>query len=166
MQGSPVWLASISRKSPITRGRLATPLWTPETMTESKELLRAFLGSAGNPARERIFRMQVTLCVHRALTGDEIDALPDWFHTDPPVDLAGGPVEILEETEEGLPTTRPCANPGHYPLDPRNPLLWFPTDCGACEPCKARQALSEERERETGTEPRYLHELLTGEAPA
>jgi hypothetical protein len=142
MQGSPVWLASISRPSGlISNKRLATGLWSEPTREESYALLRRLLGPAGNPARERIFRMTVTVCIHRALTGEEVDRLPDYFFGDPPTDLAGGPVEILWENEAGLPSTKPCLNPTRHPIDPRDPLLWFPLDCGHCPPCKARAAL-------------------------
>ena len=109
-------------------------------MAESIDLLRRVLGPAGNPARERIFRMQVTLCIHRALTAEDVAALPAYFHTDPATDLAGGPVEIIYETEEGLLSTRPCHAPERIPLDRSNPLLWIPGDCGACPPCGARAA--------------------------
>lgn len=160
MSGTPVWLASLSRQSPISRKRLATSVWSPETMAASKALLRQVLGPAGNAARERIFRMQVTVCIHRALRPEEVDSLPDYFHRDPAVDLAGGPVEILEETEVGLASTKPCANPERIPLDPTNPLLWFPGDCGRCASCRARIASTEERDRATGAEPVYLKDQL------
>jgi hypothetical protein len=160
MFGSPVWLASISRKSPITGGRLSTQVWSPQTMQESIDLLRRVLGPAGNPDRERIFRMQVTLCLHRALTKEEVAALPPAFHEAEATDLAGGPVEIIWENEEGAPSTRPCANPRRYPLDPKNKLLWFPLDCGACPSCKARAKLDADGDR-TGRAPLYLDDMLS-----
>jgi hypothetical protein len=146
MAGTPVWLASLSRQSPLSGGRLATSIWSERLMSESTELLRRVLGPAGNPARERVFRMQVTLCVHRALTPDEVDSLPAYFHEDPPVDIAGGPVEIIWENEPGLPSTKPCHQPERISLDPRNRLLWFPADCGACAPCRARAAIGDLRD--------------------
>lgn len=109
-------------------------------MRESCDLLRRVLGPAGNPERERIFRMNVTLCIHRAITDEELLRLPDWFHAAQPTDLAGGPVEIMFETEDSGPSTKPCDNPIRHSLDPRNPLLWFPGDCGDCESCRARAA--------------------------
>ena len=84
--------------------------------------------------------MQVTLCIHRALTAEDVAALPAYFHTDPATDLAGGPVEIIYETEEGLLSTRavPCAR-----ADSARPLESAAVDsgdCGACPPCGARAA--------------------------
>jgi hypothetical protein len=144
MRGQPVWLGSISRKSNVGGGRLSTQLWSPATMAESIALLRRMLGPVGNPDRERIFRMQITLCIHRALTDEEVQRLPAYFHQEPATDLAGGPVEVIWENEEGAPSTRPCAAPRHgSPPGNRNPLIWVPIGCGACEPCRARRVLDE-----------------------
>ena len=108
MNGTPVWLCSISRRSTLVRDKpIATGLWTKQTIDESAALLRRLLGPVGNPARERLFRMNVTLCLHRALTAEEVAALPSYFHEDPAQDLAGGPIEILSESEPGLPSTMP-----------------------------------------------------------
>src|SRR5580765_4872742 len=127
MDGRPVWLASISRRSPVRGGRLATPLWTPETMRASWALLRRLIGPAGDPSRERIFRMNVTVCLHRAASDDDLARVPDSFHTAEPIDLAGGPVEVLWESVPGAPSTRPCHAPEKIPLDRTNPLLWLPS---------------------------------------
>lgn len=160
MRGSPVWLASVSRQNRITRGPLATPSWSKPVMAESIGLLRRLLGPAGDASRERVFRMQVTVCLHRALSPVEIAGLPAYFETDPAVDLAGGPVEILEESEEGWETTKPCHTPTRIPLDPSNPLLWFPSDCGACPPCQARAALTADHDERIGAPPIYLAQTL------
>jgi hypothetical protein len=142
MNGQPVWLASISRRSKLHPGKpLATGLWSPQLRDESAALLRRLLGPAGNPARERLFRMNVTLCLHRACTDDEVAALPAYFHDDPPTGLAGGPIEVLWESEPGAATTRPCENPTRTFMGTTDPLLWVPLDCGACEPCRARAAI-------------------------
>lgn len=161
MRGRPVWLASISRASKLRGGRLATPLWTKETMAESWALLRRLVGPAGDTTRERIFRMNVTVCLHRAISDEDLERLPDWFHEAEPTDLAGGPVEILYETEDSGPSTRPCHNPGKAMLDRSNPLLWFPLDCGSCEPCLAR-AEHDRRSDAAGGEPLYLSDLAVG----
>lgn len=143
MGGVPVLLASLSRRSTATGRTIATGLWSEAVRAESAAMLRRLFGPAGNPARERLFRMNVTLCLHRALTDDEVDALPAYFHADPPTDLAGGPVEVLWESEPGAASTRPCANPERISLDPRSPLLWIPYDCGSCAACLARAAIIE-----------------------
>lgn len=162
MYGTPVWLCSISRQSPVRGGRLATSLWTPPTMAESWALLRRCVGPDGNPSRERIFRMNVTVCLHRAITAEESARLPDWFHESEPTDLAGGPVEVLWENEEGSPSTRPCHNPERIPLDARNPLLWFPGECRTCPPCLARMAHGGRIDRVVGVDPSHPDEAPDG----
>lgn len=160
MRGSPVWLASISRRSPLGDKPIATQLWPEQIRDEAEALLLRLLGPAGDPSRERLFRMQVTMCLHRALTQEEAGGLPAYFERDPATDLAGGPVEILRETEQGWETTKPCHHPSKVALDPRDMLLWFPADCGDCPPCLARAELQQRRDDATGAEPRYLDELL------
>jgi len=145
MRGTPVWLASVSRRSPLNNNLIATGLWSQQTRDESAALLRRVLGPAGDSSRERLFRMNVTLCLHRAITAAAYGALPESFRTAEPTDLAGGPIEVLFESEEGRETTKPCHNPAKISLDPRNPLLWIPTDCNQCPPCIARIKLLEER---------------------
>lgn len=146
MRGRPVWLASISRRSRVTDRILATGLWEDRTRKESAALLRRLLGPAGDPRYERLFRMNVTMCLHRALAPDDLAQLPASFFEAEPIDLAGGPIEILEETEEGLETTKPCHDPERVSLDDTNPLLWFPVDCERCPPCLARLALGSARQ--------------------
>jgi hypothetical protein len=161
MAGVPVYLASVSRRSPLVPKKpVATGLWSKQTRDDMAALLQRVVGPAGNPARERLFRMNVTLCLHRALRTDELEQLPDWFWTAAPVDLAGGPVEILSETEPGLPTTKPCVRPTHRSLWPGDPWLWFPEDCGHCPPCRARVLLQAERDDLTGAAPLYLEDTL------
>lgn len=139
MYGQPVWLASVSRRAPLMGNRtISTTLWSDKTRAEMTELLRRVVGPAGNVERERIFRMNITLCIHRALTTAEVDSLPPYFHSDEPTDLAGGPVEVLWENEEGALSTKPCAHPHRQYIDPRDPLLWIPLDCGVCDTCTAR----------------------------
>lgn len=95
----------------------------------------------GDKNRERMFRMNITLCLHRACSEAEKAKLPSYFN-DAPGGLAGGPVELI--FTKGLPArpaALPCENPTHHPIDPRRPDLWFPLDCGKCEPCKARAAI-------------------------
>jgi len=161
MRGTPVWLASLSRQSTVIRGKpLSTSLWSQRTRDESAVLLRRLLGPAGNPNRERIFRMQITMCLHRAITAEEYQQTPDWFKTAQTTDLAGGPVEILYESEEGSLSTRPCLKPDKQPLDPRDPLLWLPLDCGQCETCQARKVAQDARDRLVGASPVYLSDQL------
>lgn len=141
MTGSPVWLASLSRMNPITHEPIATGNWTPQTVQESRDVLMRFLGPVGNEYRQRLFRFNATLCLQRALTGEEVQRLPSYFFAEPAVDLAGGPIEVLWETEPGALTTQPCERPDHGPTAMRNPQLWIPLDCGDCPPCKARASI-------------------------
>jgi hypothetical protein len=123
MNGTPVWLASLSRASALVSNKpIATGLWSKQTIDDSAAMLRRLLGTAGNPQRERLFRMNITLCLHRALTPDEVGALPEYFHTDPATDLAGGPIEILWENEVGLPSTQPCHHPRRQDFGYGDPL--------------------------------------------
>ena len=137
MNGRPVWLASISRVRPNNR-TLYVPEWSPAQRRDAERRLRALLEGAGDPTAERLFRMNLTLCLHRAARPDEIEAAPPWFVTAPGIGLAGGPVEILTETIAGAPSTKPCEAPGRRVLEAGHPHAWIPIDCGACAPCVAR----------------------------
>lgn len=106
------------------------------------------LEGVGDEKRQRLFRMCVTTCIHRAVTPAEEVSLPESFHSGEAIDIAGGPVEILEESEPGLPSTRPCMNPTMVSLDDmlghagRIRGAKFAQDCGECEPCRARERCS------------------------
>ena len=82
--------------------------------------------------------------MHRALTEKEADGLPEAWKSSRPVHLAGGPIEILRETVEGALSTRPCAAPVMEQAVPGSPVL-LPIDCGACPPCRARNAAEQIR---------------------
>lgn len=139
MRGDPVWLASMSKRSLITGHLVPVTTWEPAMLASAVERLRTILGPAGDPARERVFRMNATVCLHRALSAAEVAALPPSFWAEGAAGLAGGPVEILSETEPGGLSTRPCERPSRSPLPgSRHPDLWVPIDCGSCAPCVAR----------------------------
>jgi hypothetical protein len=140
MDGQPVWLASVSRWiSPVMP--LAVPRWSRAVLDEAEQRLRDALLGVGNNQRERLFRMNVTLCLHRAATDAEVEQQPGWFHTSKACGLAGGPVEVLWENVPGSASTKPCEHPRKRQLNPGDPLLWLPIDCGRCKPCKARAAI-------------------------
>jgi hypothetical protein len=120
---------------------IATGDWTAEMRRRAEQALDNALVRAGDPKRERLFRMNITLCLHRALSAEEKLLLPDGFD-EQPGGLAGGPIELLRVT--GLPPRPaglPCEKPTHEILDPDRPDLWLPIDCGECEPCRARRAI-------------------------
>ena len=143
MDGVPVYLVSVSRRSPHTNRIRTVPTWSEAEREASITLMREVLAGAGDRRRERLFRMQVTLCLHRALSDDEIAALPAWFHAAEAIDIAGGPVEVLWENVVGKASTRPCERPRKRLLDPSSGQLdlWIPIDCGSCAPCQARSAV-------------------------
>lgn len=137
MNGQPVWLASISRRD--TKGRrIYTPEWGSAVMGVAERLLRGVVQGVGNTSRERLFRMNVTLCLHRAASDEEVAAQSEEFRCAVGHGLAGGPVEILSETEQGAASTKPCQAPGRHVIDRTSPHGWIPVDCGECEPCRAR----------------------------
>lgn len=146
MNGVPVWLASLSYRD--RHGRLIpSERWINTTDGDrARRLLFRTLHGVGDEGRQRLFRMPITLCLHRALTDDEVAGLPGGCAV-VPQNLAGGGLEILWETIPGGPSTQPCADPGRQPIDPFNPDLYLLTECGACESCRARAATIEEARR-------------------
>lgn len=148
MDGEPVWLASVSIRGNASRANpllpdewmiVPTGRWGPRMKAAGEEVLDKLLHGVGDDSRERCFRMNVTLCRHRALNPFEQEAVADWQSCRVARDLAGGPIEVmwtkgLEET----PTTQPCESPRRALMDPRRPDLWLPEDCGRCAPCRAR----------------------------
>src|SRR5262245_19909946 len=110
MDGQPVWLASLSLNGRDGK-KIAVPRWNDVDRAEASGRLTDVLLGAGDVTRERFFRMNITMCLHRAATDAEIAIMPAWFHTHPAVALAGGPVEILTETVPGADSTKPCRAP-------------------------------------------------------
>lgn len=147
MQGRPVWLASISRRS--RNGRVVSALKLPRRLVdEAVKILERVLHGVGDTTRERTFQMCITTCMHRALTDEEIAKLPEGWMSIPPQDIAGGPVRTL--SSKGIPETpsvEPCENYARKPLpglfDADDDPLWVPIECGDCEPCRAREAAAE-----------------------
>lgn len=136
MGGRPVWLASASlwkRNTLVLTGE-----WSGARRSQVRGIIERVLENAGDPTRERGFRMNVTLCIHRAVSDDELAQLPADWSCIVGTHLAGGPIENLwfVGVADRL-STRPCQRPHRMPLGP----TWVPTDCGACPPCLARQAM-------------------------
>lgn len=136
MDGQPVWLASVSV------ARDGRTVGAGDLDAEGQALVKALLwevmNGVGDESRQRLFRMNLTTCLHRAATDDEVASVPAYFHTCDAVGLAGGPVAVLWETVPGKPSTRPCERPERMIAIPSRPDLWIPQDCGDCEPCHAR----------------------------
>lgn len=146
MNGRPVWLASGSLRD-FYDHIIPSARWTPTDRAELEAALLTALDGVGDPAHERFFRMPVTGCIHRQLTAEEEAGLGPHWEKLPAVHMAGGPLEILRETEPGALSTKPCANPSkdRPPGGGRDPDLFFIRPCGACESCLARAALEEVR---------------------
>lgn len=133
-----MWLASISRRRP--NGRLVyVPDWSASQRRDAERLLRSMVDGVGDATRERLFRMNITLCLHRAVTDAEVAAQPAWFLDARGCGLAGGPVEVLSETVPGALSTKPCAAPHRERFDSSSPHGWIPIGCGLCDSCRARQ---------------------------
>lgn len=137
MDGQPVWLASISRFRP-NGNRSYVPEWSASQRRDAERQLRQLLNGVGDVTKERLFRMNVTLCLHRAATDAEVAAQPSWFLTAPGCGLAGGPVEVISETVAGSLSTKPCESPSKQVVDQRSPHGWLAVGCGQCAPCRAR----------------------------
>jgi hypothetical protein len=139
MQGRPVWLASLSKKELGRRDRIkAVASWSDAEVQHGYERLCWALRGCGDPTKERLFRMNVTLCLHRAATRQEVAGLPEGWRADEGA-MAGGPVAVI--WSRGVPcppSCLPCRDPGKYLPDPKRPDLWVPLDCQKCPPCLAR----------------------------
>jgi len=142
MDGEPVWLCSVSF-APGGRIR-ATGTWSAAELALAERLARSALAGVGAESQERAFRMNVTFCVHRAVSAAEKARLPpQWAGA--PGGLAGGPVEVF--WSRGIahrPAAMPCASPARLVLDRARPDLWVPEDCGTCPACVARHAIATE----------------------
>jgi hypothetical protein len=142
--GEPVWLASAAVKDRKTGRTIAVPRWTMEQNQHARAFLEEVLEGVGDPNRYRLFRMNITLCYHRALSPDERAKLPgNWDEL--PGGCAGGPVAVLQSKGvTNRAAAMPCQKPGRDLLDPTRPDLWRPADCGECPPCLARQKVIEQ----------------------
>jgi len=136
-----VWLASISLWDRRDK-QIGTDKWTERQWRHAHKLADQALEDAGEPSRERRFRMRGTLCVHRAIRPDELGQIPSWWHAADAIDIAGGPIEVLSERGIAhVESAQPCHNHGRHVINPRRPDLYVPVDCGECPPCRARQAV-------------------------
>lgn len=142
-----MWLASVSARRPDDT-IVATTRYSPAMRAQARKYLWAHVRNVGDHNRFRLFRMQVTTCLHVAVSDEELERLPAAWREWPGTALAGGPVEVLEERGiPDIPSTKPCHNPTREPIpgneyDPGE--LWVPIDCGRCPPCRARAAIERE----------------------
>lgn len=157
MGGRPVWLASCSvvdlkvfdrvRAQPLL---LTTDRWPLLVRAEAERQLRIALAGVGDELLQRCFRMCITLCVHRAVTGPELAGLPAEWVCAAGRDLAGGPVEVIWQTPgvPNVPSAMPCASPWRRPIRELAHLgAYVPVDCGRCDSCRARLEVQAEAEK-------------------
>lgn len=120
--------------------------WLEWQKKASRQALWQVLRNVGDRAKGwRLFRMNITYCLHLAVSDEELEVLgPQWMDQ-PGGALAGGPVQVLDFGNCGTaPSVLPCENPGHemLPMAPGqveiDPDMWLPRDCGICEPCLDR----------------------------
>lgn len=119
----------------------------PAARNKALRILKEVLAGVGDTAFERTFRMNVTLCIHRAMTRNEVAELPEWWHRAPAGDGAGPAVEVVSSRgATGRPVQQPCDSPRRVlpPISGYDPRLWFPEGCGQCEPCLDRVRVREE----------------------
>jgi len=147
MNGRPVWLASVSLRNPD--GIVPNTLWGRPSKRHARNLLEVALAGVGDPTRWRLFRMQVTYCLHRAVSDHELELLPEEWKSMKGSALAGGPVEILDSSGcANRASVEPCDNPRRIPLSeltgvPSHTEAWFPEDCGICPSCRDRKLIEE-----------------------
>ena len=108
-----------------------------------EQLLKLAVEEAGDPARERMFQMCSTLCIHRGVRPDEEEGLSAEWKASPP-GMAGGPVRLLYSRGVDNEAGKPCENPGKELMDSRQPELYLPVDCSECGPCRARTRVHQE----------------------
>jgi hypothetical protein len=144
MDGQPVWLASMSYRNKSGQF-INTAKWKDSMRILNKRqkpsaVLQDIIGPLGDESKERCFRMNMTMCLHRAATDEEVKSLPKTWQQQLP-GLAGGPIEILWSTVPISDSARPCHAPTPLVAIKNRPDLFIPQDCHQCLPCKARLAL-------------------------
>lgn len=134
MDGQPVWLASYSLRQ-ANGTAVSTGDFNRQQRRRAERVLLDVLKGVGDGRQERLFRMCLTTCIHRAATAQEVAGFPLACRGKRSRFLAGGPLEILRESKPGRPSTQPCHAPGKVQLEPG---IFFPIDCGDCPPCLGR----------------------------
>ena len=146
MQGRPVWLASISKRDLRRDVIIPNTRWPEWYKKKAIEALWQVLGGVGDRERGwRMFRMNITYCLHLAVSDEELEILGPQWAAIPGMALAGGPIQILDSGNcQTNPSTLPCDNPRKSMLPTQDgkpqmdPDMWFPEDCGICESCLDR----------------------------
>jgi len=135
MDGQPVWLVSGSLRD-HGGAIVQTSRQTGAQRVRVVDAMNEVLDGIGDALHERCFRMNVTICIHRALRAEEEAGLPAAWCAARAIHLAGGPVGLLwSRGVQDKPSVRPCRRPAKEWLTNQ---LWIPTDCGRCAPCLAR----------------------------
>lgn len=132
-----MWLASISRRDPITKRPHNAKDWTERQRARADQILDVVLRDVGDDTRERSFSMCLTHCRHRAVSDAELARLPESWACSRPRSLAGGPL-VVHWTRGVTPTLSadPCDRVTLAPHPKFGAMM--PVECGFCPPCKAR----------------------------
>jgi len=113
-----------------------------QELTQGERLLQQALKGVGDEHCYRLFRMNITLCLHRAVKPEEEAGLPKTW---PAAigGMAGGPVRVLRARNVPNPVAgEACQQMGREIIIPSRPDLWLPSDCGECPPCQARATIA------------------------
>ena len=80
MQGRPVWLASISKRNMKTDQIIPNTRWVSWMKKNAIQALWQALGQVGDREKGwRLFRMNITYCLHLAVSDEELEILgPQW----------------------------------------------------------------------------------------
>ena len=131
-------LAGLGGSSVPDKRPILTSDYSQNDRNKADRMLDQLLRGVGDKRWGRFFRMNLTYCLHRGLSDDEIAGLPELWHMQRARDIDGGPVEVFwsRGVAEGAISAEPCVAPQRQYITPE---IWLPIDCGECPPCLARK---------------------------
>lgn len=135
-------LAGADRGQKLDRRPIPTADYNNNDRTKAERFLDQLLRGVGDQKWARFFRMNLTYCLHRGLSDEEIASLPELWHMQQARHIAGGPVEVFwsRGVAPGAISAEPCENPRKEYMTPE---IWLPIDCGECPSCLARKFVME-----------------------
>ena len=146
-----MWLVSVSKRNPKTGQIVPNTRWPDWVKDKARKALWQVMSGAGDlNIGWRLFRMNITYCLHIAVSDRELELLPVVWQDQMGTALAGGPVAVLDSGNCATsPSVLPCEHPTREPLPlsgnqlVTDPDMWFPRDCRLCEPCLDRIRIEE-----------------------